>query len=76
MKFLDKIIDRGSFYTQNILYLFGINVHNNYRDECTPDFRCCCKEISKPSFKERLDSLIYNHKLRAKMRKLIKEEGR
>ena len=30
---------------QGILYVCGISIHNNFTDECAPDFSCCNKEI-------------------------------
>jgi len=32
-----------SCIVQNALCKIGIAVHNPFRDECTPDFGCCCK---------------------------------
>lgn len=33
---------------QGILYVCGISIHNNFTDECVPDFSCCCKDIHSP----------------------------
>lgn len=33
---------------QGILYVFGFSIHNNFTDECVPDFSCCCKDIHSP----------------------------
>ena len=33
---------------QGVLYVFGISIHNNFTDECVPDFSCCCKYIHSP----------------------------
>nr|DAV83593.1 MAG TPA: hypothetical protein [Caudoviricetes sp.] len=33
---------------QGILYVCGISIHNNFTDECVPDFSCCNKEIHSP----------------------------
>ena len=33
---------------QGILYVGGISIHNNFTDECVPDFSCCCKDIHSP----------------------------
>lgn len=30
---------------QGVLYVCGISIHNNFTDECVPDFSCCCKDI-------------------------------
>ena len=31
----------------------GRSIHNKERDECCPDFSCCCKEVNSP-IEERL----------------------
>lgn len=31
---------------QFILYIFGISIHNNFTDECVPDFSCCINNHS------------------------------
>mgnify|MGYP007129673865 CR=1 FL=1 len=33
---------------QGVLYVCGISIHNNFTDECVPDFSCCCKDIHSP----------------------------
>lgn len=40
---------------QGILYVCGISMHNNFTDECVPDFSCCCKDIHSPATKRLKD---------------------
>ena len=35
---------------QYVLWKIGIAWHNNYEDECTPDFNCCCRNCGRKAF--------------------------
>lgn len=37
------LLDRITVWLQGLLWFLGVAIHNAYRDECTPDFNCCCK---------------------------------
>lgn len=53
---MNNIKDRLSVYIQLFLWVIGISKHNKLRDECTPDFSCCCK--GKSSFFKRLSYAV------------------
>lgn len=40
---------------QGVLYVCGISMHNNFTDECVPDFSFCCKDIHSPIAKRLRD---------------------
>lgn len=33
---------------QGVLYVCGISIHNNFTNECVPDFSCCYKDMHSP----------------------------
>lgn len=72
MNLREKLLDRGSLHLQSFLYLLGIYKHNNYRDECTPDFSCCHK-AEKTTFIERFVTLRNSYHLMNKINKAFKE---
>ena len=46
-------INRASIQLQLIAWLAGLSIHNRLRNECCPDFSCCCKPCRTP-FKQRM----------------------
>ena len=42
---MSYLIDRISVYLQYFLWLLGFAIHNPVRNECVPNFACCCHKI-------------------------------